>query len=87
MNEEPTPVNEPKKRTRKARKPSGPRTINPAIAALRAEHAAKVEEHRKHLDSSKVLIRIETDLLPRLITSDLQALFDKLDTLLHAKPA
>lgn len=46
------------------------RTIDPAIAALRKEHADKVAELRKKAQSAKVLGNIKANLLGKLSTAD-----------------
>ena len=69
----------PVKRTRKRKAVAAkPRVIDPGIAALRAEHAAKVNEYRK-TDASKRLLRtILEKRLSQLTTADREKLFDAL---------
>lgn len=57
MNETPSvPILKPRKR--KASAPRAPRVIDPAIAAIRAETAAKVKAYRDSVKSGKRLANI-----------------------------
>lgn len=52
-----------------------PRSIDPEIAKLRAEHAAKVEYLRKTKHSRQTLDRILVELLPKMTFDDLETLY------------
>jgi len=68
MNEDQTPTVEKKTKKKKAATRAA-RTVDPAVAAIRAEAKAKVAQHKLDLGSAKVLARIK-DLMKKLSDTD-----------------
>ena len=72
MNEDQAPTVE-KKTKKKKTTTRAVRTIDPAVAAIRAEAKAKVAQHKLDLGSARVLARIKV-LMEKLSDADKQAL-------------
>jgi hypothetical protein len=72
MNEDQTPIVEKKSKKKKTTTRAA-RTIDPAVAAIRAEAKEKVAQHKLDLGSAKVLARIKI-LMEKLSDADKQAL-------------
>lgn len=60
-------------------KPTTPRTLDPAIAALRKEHAGKVALLKATQRSAEVLKRILSELLAKLTDADKATLLKELE--------
>ena len=63
------------KRKRRAATPRSPRNIDPGIAAIHAEAAAKVKEYRKTQGSARVLKTILGKRLSQMTQEDKNKLF------------
>jgi len=80
MDEPITTVLTPTKPARKSRKrtPSGPRKIDPGIAAIHEETRKRIAAYRKTQNSSKILATIINKRLEQLTEADKQKLFGTL---------